>query len=50
MKMRRVAIVEDQDGAFIESVIGRKNYHWDFDSWDEAVEALPNLPEIDESK
>ena len=41
--MRQVSITEYDDCVVVEILPDRVRY--EFDSWEEAIEALPNLPE-----
>lgn len=46
--MRKVDIIEYEDETIVELKENGKWYKYTFDSWDEAIEALPNLnPELD---
>ncbi len=42
--MRKISIIEDEEGAYIEILPDSVRY--EFDSFDDAMEALPNLKEI----
>ena len=46
--MRKVSIYEDSDGAYIEiSGTVNGNVRYEFDCFEEALEALPNLEELE---
>ncbi|MBO9492113.1 hypothetical protein J7384_17255 [Endozoicomonas sp. G2_1] len=43
---RRLTIIEDDIGAYVQLEVGRERYHIDFDGWDEALEGVNDLPEV----
>ena len=46
--MKRLTVFESEDGTATIEILpdGDSGFSYDFDSWDEAIEALPNLEEI----
>jgi len=45
--MKRLTVFENEDGtATIEILINDSGVSYDFDDWEDAIDALPNLEEV----